>query len=73
MNPRSRRLRRQRRKDRRDPFRDPNFEPYVCPGCYAVNGPCLPGCIDLEMREGDVYDGNEFDSLYDEDCAEGLL
>ena len=23
--------------------------PYVCPGCHAVAGPCLPGCIDDEI------------------------
>jgi hypothetical protein len=24
--------------------------PYVCPGCYAVASPCLPGCIDAEIE-----------------------
>jgi len=30
-------------------------DPIVCPGCYAVDALCLPGCIDAEIaaeREG---------------------
>jgi hypothetical protein len=23
---------------------------HVCPGCHAVDGPCLPGCIDAEIE-----------------------
>lgn len=29
----------------------PDDATYVCPGCYAVAGPCLPGCIDAEIAE----------------------
>lgn len=25
--------------------------PYVCPGCYAVGEPCLPGCIDAFIAD----------------------
>lgn len=25
-------------------------EPYVCPGCHAVDEPCAPGCIDAEIE-----------------------
>lgn len=25
--------------------------PFVCPGCYAVNADCLPGCVDNEIRQ----------------------
>ena len=71
MNPRARRLRRQRRKDRAIPYRNDPVGPYVCPGCYAVGGElCAPDCIDLELRRGDVYDGTEDDPFYDEDSLE---
>lgn len=42
---------------------DPEAEPYVCPGCYAVDGPCAPGCIDDEMRR----DRDRFVSDVDEE------
>lgn len=29
----------------------PDEAPYVCPGCHAIAGPCLPGCIDAEIEE----------------------
>ena len=32
---------------------DPDYEPHVCPGCYAVGGePCAAYCIDDEIRRG---------------------
>jgi hypothetical protein len=35
--------------------------PYVCPGCYAVAGPCLPGCIDDEIaREAEEERGRRY-------------
>ncbi len=41
-------------------------EHHVCPGCYAVDGPCLPGCIDAEIaadrerdREGPAWEQDD--------------
>lgn len=43
-------------------------ERHVCPGCHAVDEPCLPGCIDAEIaadrerdREGPVWEDEEDD------------
>lgn len=33
-----------------DALEGDDHEPYVCPGCYAVDGPCAPGCIDAEIE-----------------------
>lgn len=43
----------------------------VCPGCYAVAEPCLPGCIDEAMRraaeeERDREDWRDNDDSEDE-------
>ena len=49
--------------------------PYVCPGCYAVNGrPCAPDCVDAEI-ERDRERAEEERDMYgcfedDEECDE---
>jgi hypothetical protein len=44
--------------------------PFVCPGCYAVNEPCAPGCIDAEIeaehRDALLY-GNRDDHFDEEE------
>ena len=37
---------------------DPDYGPYVCPGCYAVAAPCDVGCPEAEeeMRREDERD-----------------
>jgi hypothetical protein len=32
---------------------------HVCPGCHAVDGPCLPGCIDAEIEAERYQDDYE--------------
>ncbi len=44
--------------------------PHVCPGCHAVGGPCLPGCIDAERDEREGWDDGPDDDL-EADAAEG--
>lgn len=34
----------------------------VCPGCYAIGGRCLPGCIDEEIRR--EAEEEDFDRYY---------
>jgi site-specific DNA-methyltransferase (adenine-specific) len=46
--------------------------PYVCPGCYSIAGPCLPGCIDAEIAADVESDREAFDyeldaEQYDDD------
>jgi len=43
--------------------------PYVCPGCYAVAGPCLPGCIDAEIERDrqDSIERGDYDRDDEED------
>jgi hypothetical protein len=38
--------------------------PYVCPGCHAVDEPCLPGCVDAEMEE-ERRNGRRSDGFFD--------
>lgn len=46
--------------------------PYVCPGCYAVGGePCLPGCIDEDIRQA-TYERLEDDEPEDDEPDWGL-
>jgi len=46
-------------------------QPWVCPGCYAVNSePCAPYCIDLRIqraREEDARYGDESEWGFDSD------
>lgn len=49
---------------------DPEDDPIVCPGCYAVGEqPCLPGCIDDEMRRAleDYDQEHDFESDQESD------
>lgn len=55
---------------------DPDDEPYVCPGCYAVGDErCAPGCIDAEIErereERQLYGGDlqRFDDEEDDNAA----
>lgn len=45
---RRRKAKARRKYGRLDPWES---APYVCPGCYAVAGPCAPGCVDAVIEE----------------------
>jgi hypothetical protein len=43
--------------------------PYVCPGCHAVDEPCLPGCIDaeIEAEHREAIERGDYDFSEDDD------
>lgn len=43
------------------------YEPVVCPGCYAVDGPCAPGCIDAEMERAREEEREDFEDDFDDE------
>jgi hypothetical protein len=43
--------------------------PHVCPGCYMVDAPCAPGCIDAAGEER-VARERELDDIYGRDDEE---
>jgi hypothetical protein len=45
--------------------------PFVCPGCHAVDEPCLPGCIDAEMAE-ERRSGMQSDGFYDDEDEDDI-
>jgi hypothetical protein len=43
--------------------------PYVCPGCYAVDEPCLPGCVDarIEAERREAQESGDYGISEDDD------
>lgn len=48
-------------------------EPYVCPGCYAVDAPCAPGCIDAAIEADRERNADRFDEDADEQDEDEIV